>query len=133
MKLRLFKIRPAKPLCATKSALLGAIMILLCGCTLLAAQDSPPATASSSPETTKGGSIHGTVKSGNMPIPGVAVSAVNPQTRQRSAVTWTDLDGSYSLQVPEDGDYSVRTQMAAFAPTFARVTIGPANRNAKAD
>jgi len=97
--------------------------------TLLSAQD-PSSTAT---PATKGGTIHGTVKSGNMPIPGVAVTAINPQTRQRSAVTWTDLDGSYSLQVPEDGEYFVRTQMAAFAPTFARVTINAANRTAKAD
>jgi hypothetical protein len=72
------------------------------------------------------------VKSGNMPIPGVAVTAVNPQSRQRT-VTWTDVDGNYWLDVPADGDYFVRTQMQAFAPALARVTINASNRSAKAD
>src|SRR5260370_21809459 len=128
MRRRLFRIGLARFLRAGRPAQLCIVVGLMLS-TLLAAQDP----ASSATRAAKGGTIHGTVKSGNMPIPGVAVTAINPQTRQRSAVTWTDLDGSYSLQVPEDGEYFVRTQMAAFAPTFARVTINAANRTAKAD
>src|SRR5260370_35728528 len=71
-------------------------------------------------------------KSGNMEISGVAVNAARPENRQR-IVTWSDVDGSYWLQVPDDGEYFVRTQMAAFAPAFARVAIDANNRAAKAD
>lgn len=88
--------------------------------------------AQTSTSSSQGGTIRGTVKSGNMLIPGVAVTAANPQSRQR-VVAWTDVDGSYTIQVPEDGEYFVRTQMAAFAPAFVRVTISPNNRAAKAD
>ena len=48
--------------------------------------------------------IHGVVKSGNMPIPGVTVTAGNSLTGQK-VTTSTDVDGSYSLQVPSDGRY----------------------------
>ena len=105
--------------------LLGGVLIF----SSLCATQTP---SSSSQSGSQGGTIHGIVKSGNMPIPGVAVTAANPQSRQR-VVGWTDIDGSYSLQVPEDGEYFVRTQMAAFAPGFARVSIGPSARVAKAD
>ena len=89
-------------------------------------------SAQTSTSNSQGGTIRGTVKSGNMPIPGVAVTAASPQSRQR-VVAWTDVDGSYTIQVPEDGEYFVRTQMAAFAPAFARVSITPTNPVAKAD
>jgi hypothetical protein len=72
--------------------------------------------------------IHGVVKSGNMPIPGVTVTAGNSQTGQKVA-TSTDLDGSYSLQVTSDGGYSVRAQMAAFAPATKEVVVNPTNGN----
>src|SRR5260370_14367138 len=128
--------------------------LLLLSCALLCAQaaaraaaTAPPASApvasppvvsppvislSVASSANRGGSIHGMVKSGNMPIPGVAVTAASPQNRQR-IVTWSDVDGSYWLQVPDDGEYFVRTQMAAFAPAFARVAIDANNRAAKAD
>jgi len=58
--------------------------------------------------------IHGVVKSGNMPIPGSTISASNASTKEQIN-TWTDVDGSYRLQIPADGRYTVRVQMAAFA------------------
>jgi len=125
MKKRLFQSKPASfPAPSAQPTAVCVTVYLLLACTLAMAQASAPAN--------QGGTIRGVVKSGNMPIPGVAVTAANPQVRQR-VVTWTDVDGSYSLQVPEDGSYFVRTQMAAFAPAFAQVTINTANRTAKAD
>ena len=59
--------------------------------------------------------IRGTVKSGNVPIPGATVTATSSATNQK-VTTWTDLDGNYALQVPSQGHYSVRVEMAAFAP-----------------
>jgi len=70
------------------------------------------------------------VKSGNVPLPGVTVTAANSATAQK-VITWTDVDGSFALQVPDDGRYMVRTQMAAFAVGTQEVVIGAANRNAR--
>ncbi|MGA9977116.1 MAG: TonB-dependent receptor, partial [Candidatus Sulfotelmatobacter sp.] len=67
-------------------------------------------------------SIHGVVKSGNMPIPGAGVSATNTATKEQ-VTTWTDVDGSYVLRIPADGKYSVRVQMAAFAGSEQDVTL----------
>ena len=78
---------------------------------------------------TQGGSIHGLVKSGNMPLPGATITATNKATAQK-VITWTDVDGNFALQVPEDGHYEVRAQMAAFAVGTQEVIIGPANRDA---
>ena len=79
-----------------------------------------------------GGDIQGVVKSGNQPLPGVAISAANTLTGQK-VVTSTDLDGSYALHLPADGRYVVRAQLAAFAPTTKEVLINAANRSARVD
>jgi hypothetical protein len=68
--------------------------------------------------------IHGVVKSGNMPIPGAGVSATNSTTKEQIN-TWTDVDGSYRLRIPADGSYTVRVQMAAFAPSSQEVVLDP--------
>lgn len=79
-----------------------------------------------------GGEIAGSVKSGNMPLPGVTVSASQTLTGQK-VVTSTDGDGTYSLTVPADGRYVVRTQLAAFAPATKEVLIHASNRKARVD
>src|SRR6202034_1805060 len=74
--------------------------------------------------------IHGVVKSGNMPIPGAGVSAAkaspteaaNASTTQQVS-TSTDVDGSYLLRIPMDGHYIVRVQMAAFAASTQEVVL----------
>jgi carboxypeptidase family protein/TonB-dependent receptor-like protein len=76
--------------------------------------------------------IHGVVKSGNMPIPGVTVTAANSLTGQK-VTTSTDVDGGYSLQVPSDGRYLVRAQMAAFAPAAKEVVVNATNGNVNVD
>ena len=48
-----------------------------------------------------GRTIHGLVKSGNMPIPGATVSAVNTVSKEQLN-TWTDVDGTYRLAIPAD-------------------------------
>jgi hypothetical protein len=69
-----------------------------------------------------GKAIHGVVKSGDMPIPGATVSVSNAATKEQ-ANTWTDVDGSYRLPVPADGNYTIRVQMAAFAASTREVVI----------
>jgi uncharacterized membrane protein YgcG len=78
------------------------------------------ATAPLSTPAAAGRTIHGTVKSGNMPIPGAAVSATNVATKLQIGSS-TDVDGSYSLTVPTDGRYTVRVEMSAFAASSQEV------------
>src|ERR1700689_4764383 len=74
--------------------------------------------------------IHGVVKSGNMPIPGAGVSAAkaspteaaNASTTEQVS-TSTDVDGSYLLRIPMNGHYIVRVQMAAFAASTQEVVL----------
>ena len=109
-------------------------MLLMTGAWALAQTAEQPAApqTTASPPATAGGSIQGMVKSGNMPIPGAAITAANTLTGQK-VVTWTDVNGQYALQVPADGRYVVKAQMAAFAPATGEVLINATNRSAKVD
>ena len=80
--------------------------------------------------TTGGRSIHGVVKSGNMPIPGAGVSATNAATKEQ-VNTSTDVDGSYWLRIPADGHYAVRVQMAAFAASSQEVVLDETHQDAQ--
>ena len=84
------------------------------------------------PASTPVGSIHGLVKSGNMPMPGVTVTASNTLTGQK-VTTWTDVDGNYFLDVPANGRYVIRTQMAAFANATHEVLINATAKDQKVD
>jgi hypothetical protein len=81
------------------------------------AQSTAQATA-----TTSGGTIHGTVKAGNVPLPGVAITATNTLTGKKFATT-TDIDGNYSMTIPATGRYVVRAELAAFAPVTHEVRL----------
>jgi len=61
-----------------------------------------------------GGKLHGAVKSGNVPLPGVTVTAQNTLTGKRFSTT-TDVTGMWTLNIPQNGRYVIRTQFAAFA------------------
>src|SRR3984885_2902929 len=79
-----------------------------------------------------GRTIHGIVKSGNVPIPGAGVSATNAASKQQ-VNTSTDVDGSYSLRIPADGRYTVRVEMPAFAANTQEVVLDEAHSNAQAN
>jgi trimeric autotransporter adhesin len=104
------------------------------------AQNAPAATpARPTPEPVSapaaaaaGGEIAGTVKAGNVPLPGVTISASNTLTGQK-VITSTDTAGNFLLQVPSNGRYVVRAEMAAFAPSTKEALINAANRSAKLD
>jgi hypothetical protein len=51
----------------------------------------------------------------------------------QKVTTWTDVDGRYFLQVPSNGRYVVRTQMAAFAAVTKEVLINATTRDVQAD
>ena len=76
------------------------------------AQQSAP--ASSAEVVSAGGKLHGVAKSGNIPLPGVTVTAQNTLTGKRYTTT-TDITGAWSLTIPQNGRYVIRTQFAGFA------------------
>jgi trimeric autotransporter adhesin len=79
-----------------------------------------------------GGTIHGTVKSGNMPIPGAVVS-ISQASSAAKISTWTDVDGSYSAAVPAFASYTVQVGMAAFAHSTREIVIDATHRNVQAN
>src|SRR6185437_4283958 len=65
-------------------------------------------------EAVTGGRLHGVIRSGKIPLPGVAVTAQNTLTGKRYS-TITDSRGVWSMNIPQEGRYVIRTEFAAFA------------------
>ncbi len=93
-------------------------MGVLAACVAAAAQTPAPITT---PDATQqeaaaiaGGRLHGTVKSGAVPLPGVTITAQNTLTGKRYSTT-SDITGAWALTIPQNGRYVIRTQFAAFA------------------
>ena len=57
-----------------------------------------------------GGRLHGVVKSGNIPLPGVTVTAQNTLTGKKYSTT-TDITGAWSMTLPQNGRYVIRTRV----------------------
>jgi trimeric autotransporter adhesin len=76
---------------------------------------SPTPTRPSAPAAA-GGTIHGSVKSGTIPLPGVSVTATDNLTGKKYS-TATSATGAYSMTIPQNGRYVVRAELAAFAAT----------------
>lgn len=89
-------------------------------------QEQAPSAASQEPGsavvTAIGGTIHGTVKTGVVPLPGVAITATNTLTGKKYATT-TGIDGTYAMTIPKTGRYVVRAEFSAFAPVTNEVRI----------
>jgi trimeric autotransporter adhesin len=83
------------------------------------AQPAPPAASA---PAQPGGTIHGSVKDGNIPLPGVSVTASNSLTGKRYSTT-TDIGGNYTLVIPENGRFVVRTDFAAFAASTRQALL----------
>jgi len=65
-------------------------------------------------QTRSGGTIYGTVQSGNIPLPGVTVTAQNTLTG-KTYYAASGATGAYSMTIPDNGRYVIRAQFAAFA------------------
>ncbi|HXJ91200.1 MAG TPA: TonB-dependent receptor [Candidatus Binatia bacterium] len=78
------------------------------------------------------GTIHGTVTSGNVPIPGAEVS-ISMESSSTKISTWTDVDGTYSAAIANYGAYTVRVQMVAFANSSQQVVVGSAHSMVQAN
>jgi len=96
---------------------------------------SPEAPVSSAPDTVPqavptvtGGRLHGQVKSGSTPLPGVTVTAQNTLTGKRFSTT-TDLGGGWSLHLAQNGRYVIRTQFAAFAQGSQEAVLNAASHD----
>ena len=86
------------------------------------AGESAGAAQQTSAAVAVGGRLHGVVKSGSIPLPGVAVTAQNTLTGRRYATT-TDITGAWSMQIPQNGRYVVRTEFAAFAQSSQEAVL----------
>ncbi len=96
------------------------------------AQDAspPPVAGAPAPQTpaVSGGRLHGLVKSGNIPLPGVTVTAQNTLTGKRFQTT-SDITGAWAMNLPQNGRYVVRTQFAGFAPGDEETVLNAASRD----
>jgi len=84
--------------------------------------------ASASVASIAGGRLHGLVKSGNIPLPGVTVTAANTLTGKRYTTT-TDVTGAWSMTIPQNGRYVIRTQFAAFAQGSQEAVLNASSRD----
>jgi hypothetical protein len=78
--------------------------------------------------TVAGGTLHGTIKSGNIPLPGVAVTATNTLTGKKFATT-TDITGAWSMTIPQNGRYVIRTELTAFAASTHEALLNATSRD----
>src|ERR1700758_3098401 len=104
------------------SCLLGGLLIAPAWAQSTPAAAPPANPNPAAPAATKGGLVHGTVKAGNIPLPGVSVVATNTLTGQRYA-TVTDINGNYSMTIPANGRYVLKTELAAFGAETKTVLI----------
>ncbi|MGA2276987.1 MAG: carboxypeptidase-like regulatory domain-containing protein [Terracidiphilus sp.] len=115
-----------------KRLALIAEMIVAGGLTVLAQSPgtlpASPAAPPTPQQEVQGGRLHGVVKSGNTPLPGVTVTAQNTLTGKRYSTT-SDINGAWSLTIPQNGRYVLRTQFAAFAPDAQETVLNTASRD----
>src|ERR1700728_3138703 len=91
-------------------------------------QSQPPAATLPATATVAGGRLHGTAMSGKIPLPGVTVTAQNTLTGKRYSTT-SDITGAWSLTIPQNGRYVIRTQFAAFAQGAQEAVLNAASHD----
>src|SRR5262249_30178498 len=128
---------------------IATMLVLFAPAALVTAQSPNPPTSSQAPTpapapqvvnnpstpasvTAAFGEIKGVVKSGNVPLPGVTVTAANTLTGKKY-ITSTETDGSFKITVGSKGRYVVRAEFSAFAPVTQEIILNEQNRSGKAD
>jgi len=96
------------------------------------ANPSAPAARAEAPQAVAGGKLHGHAKSGATPLPGVTVMAQNTLTGKRYSTT-TDINGAWSMSIPQNGRYVIRTQFAAFAASAKEAVLNATSREQTVD
>ncbi len=105
-------------------------VLVLLSC--IAGLRSSSARAQNAPPPPPSGDIRGTVKAGNIPLPGVTISATNTLTGKK-VITSTDADGTYFLHAPGKGRYVIRAEFSAFAPATNEALITDSSPSATID
>lgn len=82
-------------------------------------QNSGASAAANAPS---GGTLQGHVKSGSIPMPGVSVTATNTLTGKKYTTT-TDITGAFTMTIPQNGRYVLKTDLAAFAPVTKEAVL----------
>ena len=95
-------------------------------------QSAPAADSLPSATVAAGGTIKGTVKAGNVPLPGVSVTATNTLTGKKFTTT-TDVTGAYEMTIPQNGRYVVRAELAAFALATKEALLNATNHQQQSD
>jgi trimeric autotransporter adhesin len=94
---------------------------------------APPSTQTlPSAPLIAGGAIRGTVKAGNVPLPGVSVTATNTLTGKKFTTT-TEVTGVYEMSIPQNGRYVVRAELAAFALATKEALLNATSHQQQAD
>ena len=96
------------------------------------AAETQPTEEAAAPAPSQSFHIRGIVKSGNTPLPGVTVTAANSLTGKK-AITSTEVDGSYALELTGRGRYVVRVEMTAFAPATQEVVLNASSPEQQAN
>lgn len=79
-----------------------------------------------------GGRLHGVVKNGKTPLPGVNITATHTLSGKVYATT-TDIEGRWALTIPMNGRYVVRTQFAGFAQAASEARLNDATHDVNLD
>ena len=116
-----------------------AVGILVSGGMIVRPQSQSPrispmgsAPAAVRADSVAGGRLHGEVRSGKIPLPGVTVIAQNTLTGKRYS-TVTDIHGAWSMTIPQDGRYVIRTEFAAFATIAEEALLNATGRDRTVD
>jgi hypothetical protein len=112
-------------------AFAGAILLAAAQSQATPAVEPAPPPVAAPQAVFAGGKIRGTVKAGNVPLPGVSITATNTLTGKKYATT-TDIEGNYAMTIPKTGRYVVKAELAAFATvtTEVRLTAEATNQTA---
>ena len=102
--------------------LLAAATALLCLLYHSPARAQAAAAAVTATARVAGGNIHGEVKAGAIPLPGVSIIATDGASGSKFA-TVTDANGKFSMKVPAGASYSLRAELAAFEPMTQKVQL----------
>jgi hypothetical protein len=105
-----------------------AMLATLCAGTAAHAQEAlppapqVPALPTQAAPAQVGGVIHGMVKSGVTPLPGVSITATNTLTGDAYS-TATSATGEYRMTIPANGRYVLKTEFAAFGATTGEALL----------
>ncbi|MGB6134295.1 MAG: TonB-dependent receptor [Acidobacteriaceae bacterium] len=103
-----------------------------CLCPGAPAQIQQPAQHSPAIAPSDTGSIHGTVSTGKVPLPGVRVTATDTLTGKTYSAA-TDSTGGYSMNLPQNRRYILHAQFAVFAPAEKETLLSASSENQQVD